>query len=195
MNSRALAVLLVLAACTEETPDVNFGQAGDGEACGQVSDCQAGLTCTSGVCAPIATATDGGFGAECTSDADCAEGLLCGRQGPDGAPREMNETGLCTDVALIGEGGACGFTVQCDFGLACSGQGLCAAEGAPGTLPEGATCAEFDDCRRPFICGPENTCVQLPLFLGLDCSASDLEAGAFRGRGGSRERVARTAMV
>ncbi|MEL6545353.1 MAG: hypothetical protein AAFQ82_12055, partial [Myxococcota bacterium] len=107
---------LFASGCTEERETVQFGQAGEGESCSQVSDCQAGLDCVDDVCAPIIGDAPQA-GSPCTSDSECGDGFICGRQGLDGQPAEPSETRLCTDVELLGEGDSCGFTVQCDFSL------------------------------------------------------------------------------
>lgn len=166
--------------CTDDTRAVTFGEAAEGERCGRVSDCQAGLDCVDDVCTPF-EADGSAAGSACSSDTDCGEGLICGRQGLDGAPAEESETRLCTDLPLLADGDRCGFTVQCDFGLACSGKGRCTAEGDPRTLDLGEECTAFDDCRRPYICSPLGTCERLPLYLGPNCERSAREAGAFRG--------------
>lgn len=168
------------AACTGNNDVAGFGTAKEGEACDQVSDCVAGLDCVDDLCTPI-NASDGTLaGSECSSDGDCGAELVCGRQAPDGSLRQPGETGVCTTGPLLGDGESCGLTVECAFGLVCSGKGACVAEGSAGTLDQGAECSAFDDCRRPLVCGPDKTCVQLPAFLGLDCTRSDEEAGAYR---------------
>ncbi|MEM6532215.1 MAG: hypothetical protein AAF654_06305 [Myxococcota bacterium] len=175
-----LVALCFVIACTDDSSSSSFGDRAEGESCDEISDCQAGFDCSNDVCVAIAPLGARGFGADCTSDGDCAEGLLCGRQGPDGEPRGRGDTRVCTDLPLLPEGSTCALTVQCDFDLLCSGGGQCVPEGSPNTEPEGATCAEFDSCRRPFVCGPDDTCVEIPIFLGLDCTASSREAGLFR---------------
>ncbi|MEO1171323.1 MAG: hypothetical protein AAFX94_04625, partial [Myxococcota bacterium] len=175
-----VAIVLMLVACTEETTTAAFGTREEGQSCDETSDCRAGFDCVQDVCTGIGAAGDGGFGAECTEDDQCRDGLLCGRQGPDGEPKERSETRVCTDVVPLPEGSNCGLTVQCDFGLLCSGLGVCVPTGSPNTEAEGEACTEFDSCRRPFVCGPDDRCTRVPVFLGPDCTASNREAGVFR---------------
>lgn len=168
--SLLVTLAAALAGCTELEP-VEFGDRVAGEACAQVSDCLAGLTCESGACAPLPPLPAGPRrGDPCTGDAECGTELVCGRQG------------VCTVSKGLAAGQLCGLTESCLEPLVCHGtKGTCESDdGAAGTLDFGESCEEILDCRRPYVCGVTKKCERVPLYLGPSCERSDEEVGAFR---------------
>lgn len=165
----SLASFFVAAACTTE-PEFILGAAGEGDACKQISDCEAGLECKNKLCVKIPVPADGPrAGDACTGATDCGPDLFCGRQN------------VCTATAPLAAGSPCGISEQCAAPLVCGGDGTCRADdGSAGTAAFGEDCSEFTDCQRPYICGLTGTCVKLPSVTGADCSANDRESGAFR---------------
>jgi pimeloyl-ACP methyl ester carboxylesterase len=163
------ALLLASAACTQPIVTA-FGTVEAGGACGQVSDCRAGLQCTNRICVEPANtaAAGGGLGFVCDPNRLCATGLVCGRQG------------VCTSQAPQGAGGVCTFAFDCEASLVCSSGGTCAATGSAGTVPLGGACAQLTDCQRPFVCGVTGTCTKIPYASGVDCTRTTLEVGDFR---------------
>lgn len=170
------AVVGGLAACQSDEP-LAIGTKDVGDDCRQISDCRPGLECASGRCQvlpPLELA--GRAGSACLTTADCAEGLCCGNQGLCRSPPPGGSSESCGQ----GEGGPCGFSADCSVGLVCDGSGLCARPGGQGQGELGSGCAEIADCRRPLICGVDDTCVEPPLFPGARCVRSEEERGAFR---------------
>lgn len=162
------AFVLGAAGCTEEQ-QISFADKEEGESCKQVSDCKAGLKCEGKICVPIEQPPASGAGKSCTSDGDCDDGLICGRQG------------VCTDIVLKNAGEPCVLTLECIAPLICTGAGVCDADdGGAGTYDLGHACESLEDCRRPYVCGLNHECVRLPAVNGLDCSANDHEMGAYR---------------
>jgi pimeloyl-ACP methyl ester carboxylesterase len=168
---------LALSGCTE-LDKIEIGGATNGEACNQISDCDAGLLCEDGICVPVDDITSGPQrGDICTSNADCAPDLFCGTQG------------VCARTAGAPEGSACGLTIDCEQDLVCHGASLTCVDPADyprgnGIKDEGQSCTTLTDCRRPFLCAIADTtgakCEKIPFFPGPDCVRSDQEAGAFR---------------
>ena len=128
-----------------------------------------GLTCQADVCVPIDIPVTGPQrGDPCTSNSDCGV-FVCGRQG------------VCALSEGLPAGSPCGLTIDCLSPLVCNGKtGVCVADGPDGTTDLGGACEEFLDCRRPLICGFDNTCVKPPLFFGAGCTKSAEERGDFR---------------
>lgn len=177
MSRFRLLTVLSLAAglgCTDRTPPV-FGQGREGDACGQVSDCVAGLECRNDLCTPIMSASTM-RGKACTNTAACGSGLCCGNQ----AVCRPIEPGFGAGMCGRGVGDTCGFPSDCDVGLICASGGSCAMPGGEGTRGLGEACAELSDCQRPLVCGLDNKCDQLPLYGGISCAKSEEDLGAFR---------------
>jgi predicted esterase len=177
----AAAALLCCGCTSNDKPAI--GQSKDGQACKQVSDCLAGLSCSKGSCQPVtSTLTGVTRGKACTSDGDCLPDLVCGPQGACGP----------TAGAKLGE--RCGLSEDCADKRVCHGNdGICVDPSNPnpndarlgrfGAKAYGEACLTFTDCQKPYLCAvglPSPTCDKLPLYLGPNCSQSDEEQGAFR---------------
>jgi hypothetical protein len=162
--------LFATAACAA-ADSVIIGTKLEGESCKQVSDCQAGLDCADGKCAPLPPLTTGPQrGDACTGDSQCAPDLVCGRQG------------VCTTGPLLDVGATCALSFQCKIPLICNGvTGVCGPDdGSAGTLGLGHDCVNITDCQRPFICGFDNKCDKPPFLSGANCDLSNAEMGAYR---------------
>ncbi|MBW1871549.1 MAG: hypothetical protein JRJ19_05760, partial [Deltaproteobacteria bacterium] len=148
--------------------------AAQGEACHQVSDCNAGFTCENGACAPVPPISTGPQrGDACSSHSDCGTNLYCGTQA------------VCTVTAGSDLGSPCGLSLDCIGSLVCHGDTLrCVEPTGAGTKDFGQTCLGLTDCRRPYLCSIANAfnakCEKLPFFPGPDCTRTETEAGAFR---------------
>jgi pimeloyl-ACP methyl ester carboxylesterase len=169
-----IAILLVFVIGCTEIDEIEIGGAGQGEACHQVSDCNAGFTCENGVCVPVPPISTGPQrGDPCTGHSDCGSNLYCGTQG------------VCTVTAGSELGAPCGLSIDCIGNLVCHGDTLrCVDPSGAGTKDLGQTCLGFTDCRRPYLCSIANAlnakCEKLPFFPGPDCTRTETEAGAFR---------------
>jgi|CZKU01.1.fsa_nt_gi hypothetical protein len=156
---------------------------GDGSQCvGPDGYCKIDDNDTCGTCATLS-----GVGGSCSSDRDCAYGLICGTltcQTPvkvgsqcDGATLFCQGSVLCADstcVMPLGLGAPC--TPQadlCDMDLGtCDPQSMvCTATAAP--APRGASCAG-KACANG-VCGAQGTCVAYP----PDGSACDPTRGLY----------------
>ncbi|MBI4816343.1 MAG: hypothetical protein HY791_08795 [Deltaproteobacteria bacterium] len=171
---RSLLAGLLALSCSE-TESVPIGSRDLGESCGGVSDCKPGLDCRDGVCALFEEEAPGPLpGQPC--DDGCGPDLCCGNQDVCRPLVEGWEFARCGEAP----GHACALSADCDVGLVCSGEGVCAAAGGPGTGGVGASCGKLEDCQRPLFCGLENTCDRIPFFPGTSCLADEEELGAFR---------------
>lgn len=173
--SSALLALAALGACTEQTT-IEFGQGEEGSACGQVSDCRAGLLCIDDRCTAQDPPTEQQRGAACAASSECGSGLCCGSQAVCRPIEREFAVGTCG----FSSGAPCGFTADCAPGLVCTSEGLCASPGGEGTGGLGTACQSLSDCRRPLVCGLDDTCQRLPFFAGVSCARSEEEVGAFR---------------
>lgn len=172
MSGGLVAITVGLGACTDANRNNRFGTMQRGESCKRLSDCYAGLQCDSSICVPVKAIGGSGphRGDPCTSDNQCPAGNTCGTQG------------RCTTRPAVSAGGVCVLDIDCATGLVCNGvSNTCTQDtGNAGTYDLGHACSELQDCRRPYLCGIENTCSRLPLFTGSLCERSDLERGSFR---------------
>lgn len=112
---------MLLPACTEvERAEIGGGLEGD--SCGQVSDCEAGLDCADGTCTPLPNPSSvrgqccdaslylAHFPAgNCDQPVTCEPDLVCGTQG------------ACTTFAGQSFGDTCGLSVDCVPPLVCHG--------------------------------------------------------------------------
>lgn len=173
MRGFLLLFTLLATGCTDEEA-IPIGFAGEGEACGRIADCFAGLDCIDGTCTTIDQPdVTGREGSLCMGDGDCRVDLCCGNQDVCRAPT--------TNGCGLPEGAPCGLAADCDVGLLCDGSGTCVTPGAGmGEGGEGDGCQEIADCRRPLICGADDTCQPPPFFPGVDCTRSEEDLGAFR---------------
>lgn len=112
------------------------GQLGEGQSCLLDTDC-ASLDCQSGSgCGHCAPFQPGGPGAACSTDMDCAQGLVCDLR------TDTCATTPSPSPALQAEGASCTGTLECNLsaGLVCGASGKCAPMDF---APVGARCA-FD---------------------------------------------------
>ena len=110
-------------------------------ACGIV--CAAGESCVAGTCVPPL---------QCTTDADCDDGLFC--------------NGLETCVA-----GTCvpGTPPNCDDGISCTADSCNEALSACINTPNDAACSSGNQCTSE-TCDPAQGCVSAPVGAGTACS-------------------------
>lgn len=120
----AIGIAVTGAACPSGNAEV-------GEACGRHADCEGGLQCVAGTCAP-----------RCQRAPECGDGYACG------------DDGIC-HVALGQSGDACTSEVECAPGLSCQIDGTdeggqlvasCAEQNA--ARPPGSSCSTDDECRN-----------------------------------------------
>ncbi len=120
--------------CDEATSSCQPGHSTEqGGDCILSAECEDGLYCEDGLCAP---AGEGVEGDACVSDGDCASGFRCSLVGL---------TATCVPEGDVDLGGTCSESTECFGGLACV-DGLC-AQLPPGYPPfgmpwEGVVCEE-----------------------------------------------------
>jgi hypothetical protein len=164
---------------------------GPGGPCEQEGDCQQGLRCASGQCAPRATE-----GQACESSAACAQGLSCDallltcqtyEYSAAGGPC-TNSTKQCIGitqcVGLVedpnGGAGTPGTCTERTAGSPCQGSwecpqpGYCDLSSAAGSCqPSGlGTPCDGYNCRPEHYCGPSSTC-EARLAAGASCVSSN----------------------
>ncbi|HUJ28460.1 MAG TPA: hypothetical protein VLW85_20705, partial [Myxococcales bacterium] len=136
MDKLALALLLLSAACSSNTP------------CTTAHDCSAGDRCVNKECQGIAA--NGQLGESCNGDPDCATGLSCNPLGigfPEGyCTSDCSASGTCasgTCTALSSGPKVCAVTCAADTDCR-QGYVCCAAEGdvcLPAALCAGGSCS------------------------------------------------------
>lgn len=178
MKRLALFTIIALALGCTDIDSVSIGDRGAGESCGQLSDCMAGFDCVNKTCVTIDQPdTTGRAGTACSMDGQCNTGLCCGNQKKCRGRLGDFEADRCGYAPGIG----CGLSADCDVGLLCNGLGICSETGGENLGALGDPCMAIADCRRPLVCGLNNTCEKLPFFPGVSCLRSEEELGAFRG--------------
>lgn len=138
----------------------------EGEACSLNQECQAGLACTDGLCAPAPA-----IGAACTESPQCGRDATC----------LLSSARICAPLAELDE--PC-FSGECAPGLACeivNDLPICRPE-----VPQGEPCTPFQTCEAGSVCNA-GTCAPLPgrdevcLFgqcgSGLLCNAATQRCG------------------
>jgi hypothetical protein len=128
------------------------------DACSVDDECQIGLYCASGTCAPLLAAGD-----VCASSGSCADGLACRDvctvlpglgEICDGACRDIGafcSLGKCVKLALVGD--LCGPDNECSGYYVCDATSHCSL---PPGIPVGAMCQVGDRCGPGAICVPED---------------------------------------
>ena len=96
-----------------------------------------------------ATPSTGGVGTSCSSNSNCAAGLVCATTGAN--------AGKCETSGTVGT--SCSSSSSCAAGLVCATTGANAGTCVASQPTVGNTCSGASDCLAPnIICGPQNTC-------------------------------------
>ena len=144
-------------------------------------------------CSPLRTndALPAEEGTECSSDAECGPGLLCGsenlcsRIGSDGTGRRgdaCESDAFCATGLVCGPSKVCGFyrpseedkrcteSIPCADGLVCNQKGRCAQPDSEGTKQIDADCQKTSECGLGLFCGTDDKCEQFPKWSGVECA-------------------------
>ena len=111
--------------------------AGVGQVCDASNACRAGLSCTSGKCAPGHASP---AGSPCKISDECASGAFC------------SPLGICAPGGTAVANAGCQSDANCAVGLRCDLVGLSAQCEAEGMGDLGATCAASSDCFGGLSC-------------------------------------------